>query len=188
MAGETADARAERRERLRRIIEAKSLTRGGDYTLASGRRSSFFFNLKQTMLDPEGADLLAEAVLEVLEHEGAGNVGGLEMGAVPLVAAVCVKSHGRYPVNAFFVRKRQKDHGARQRLDGHLDPEAGTVVVEDVMTTGGSALQAVEAVRARGGRVAKVLTVVDRLEGAREALAAHGLELVALYTREDFPA
>lgn len=174
------------RERLRRIIEAKSLMRGGEFTLASGRQSSFFFNMKQTMLDPEGADLLADAVLDVLEREGARNVGGLEMGAVPLVAAVCVKSHGRYPVNAFYVRKQQKDHGARQRIDGHLDPEADTIVVEDVTTTGGSALQAVEAVRERGARVATVLTIVDRLEGARETLKAHGLELVALYTREDF--
>ena len=109
-----------RRDRLREIIEEKSLITGRTFTLASGRTSSFFVNLKQTMLDPEGANLLADLILDVLEAQGIHNIGGLEMGAVPLVSAVCTKSFERFPVNAFFVRKSVKDHGAAKLIDGLL--------------------------------------------------------------------
>ena len=87
-----------RRNRLREIIEEKSLITGRTFTLASGRTSSFFVNLKQTMLDPEGANLLADLTLDVMEAQGIHNIGGLEMGAVPLVSAVCTKSFERFPV------------------------------------------------------------------------------------------
>lgn len=182
-----ADAGQAKRERLREIIAEKSLMTGRTFTLASGKTSSFFVNLKQTMLDPEGANLLADLVLEVMRAHALRGVGGLEMGAVPLVAAVCARSFPDYPVSAFFVRKKVKDHGAGQVIDGHLDPEAEVLIVDDVVTTGGSALQAAEAARARGATVTKVLAVVDREEGARENLAAAGLELISLFTRGDFP-
>jgi orotate phosphoribosyltransferase len=159
-----------RRDRLREIIEEKSLITGRTFTLASGRTSTFFVNLKQTMLDPEGANLLSDMVLDVMEEQGIHNIGGLEMGAVPLVSAVCTKSFERFPVNAFFVRKNVKDHGA-----------------EKVVTTGGSAVQAAEAVRARGCHVSKILAIVDREEGGRENLVAQGFELISLLKRSDFP-
>jgi orotate phosphoribosyltransferase len=185
--GAKPQSSGDRRERLRQIIEEKSLMKGRSFTLASGKSSSFFVNLKQTMLDPEGSNLLAELVLEVLESHDIRNVGGLEMGAVPLVASVCTKSHGRFPVNAFFVRKAMKDHGAGQLIDGHLDPDAEVLIIEDVVTTAGSALQAVAAVRARGCTVSKVLAIVDRREGGKENLAKEGLELISLFDRGDFP-
>lgn len=176
-----------RRHRLRQIIEEKSLITGRTFTLASGRTSSFFVNLKQTMLDPEGANLLADLILAVMEEQGIRNIGGLEMGAVPLVSAVCTKSFERYPVNAFFVRKGAKDHGAAQLIDGHLEEGSEVLIIDDVVTTGGSAIQAAEAVKARGCQVSKILAIVDRQEGGRENLADHGFELISLLERRDFP-
>ena len=176
-----------RLERLRHIIEEKSLVTGRTFTLASGRTSSFFVNLKQTMLDPEGANLLADLVLDVMEAQGIRNIGGLEMGAVPLVSVVSAKSFKRYPVNAFFVRKSVKDHGAAQLIDGHIEEGSEALIIDDVVTTGGSAVQAAEAVRARGCPVSKILAVVDRQEGGRENLAKQGFELISLLERSDFP-
>lgn len=176
-----------RRHRLRQIIEEKSLITGRTFTLASGRTSSFFVNLKQTMLDPEGANLLADLILDVMEEQGIRNIGGLEMGAVPLVSAACTKSFERYPVNAFFVRKGAKDHGAAQLIDGHLEEGSEVLIIDDVVTTGGSAIQAAEAVKARGCQVSKILAIVDRQEGGRENLADHGFELISLLERRDFP-
>jgi orotate phosphoribosyltransferase len=149
--------------------------------------------MKPTKLDPEGSALIASLMLDVLREEGAEVVGGLELGAVPLVACIAQASHlaGR-PVPAFFVRKQVKDHGTRQRVEG-LAPgvtlEGRTaVVLEDVTTTGGSALEAAEAVRAAGGTVRAVLTVVDRREGAETNLSRHGLILRSLLTAADFGA
>lgn len=176
-----------RLDRLREIIEEKSLITGQTFTLASGRTSSFFVNLKQTMLDPEGANLLADLVLDVMEAQGIRNIGGLEMGAVPLVSAVCTRSFGRFPVNAFFVRKAVKDHGTAKLIDGHLDEDSEVLIIDDVVTTGGSAVKAAEAVRARGCPVSKILAIVDRQEGGAENLTAQGFELISLLRRSDFP-
>jgi len=171
---------------LRQIIEDKSLITGRTFTLASGRTSSFFVNLKQTMLDPEGANLLADLVLDVMEAQGIHNIGGLEMGAVPLVSAVCTKSFERFPVNAFFVRKSVKDHGTAQLIDGHLDEGSEVLIIDDVVTTGGSAVKAADAVRGRGCHVSKILAIVDREEGGRENLESQGFELISLLKRCDF--
>lgn len=180
-----ATAADPRRARLRDIIAERSF-RKGDFTLASGKKSDVFFNLKTTMLDPEGASLLSELILEILEREGVRTVGGLAMGAVPLVASVCAKSFPGYPVEAFFVRKQVKDHGIMEQVDGNLAEGAEVVLLEDVVTTGGSVMLAVEAARARGCTVKFILAVVDRREGGRENLEKQGLELVSLFAREDF--
>jgi orotate phosphoribosyltransferase len=173
------------RARLRQII-AERCFKKGDFTLASGKKSDVFFNLKPAMMDPEASNLLAEAILDVLRREGVRSVGGLAMGAVPLVASVCTKSYPDYPLEAFFVRKQIKDHGIMQQIDGNLTEGAEVVLLEDVVTTGGSVMIAVEAARAKGCKVKCILTVVDRMEGARENLEREGLRLESLYTREDF--
>lgn len=142
--------------------------------------------MKQSMLHPEASTLMAELILEVMEREGLRSIGGLEMGAVPLVAAACTRSFGGHEVKAFYVRKQKKDHGAEQQIDGYLDEGDEVLVLDDVVTTGGSTLQAVHAIRARGANVTKALAIVDRLEGARENLAAEGIELIALYDTNDF--
>jgi orotate phosphoribosyltransferase len=178
------------RARLAEIIRKRSFGRG-EITLASGRKSDFYFNLKPTMLDPEGAALLAELSYEALKDDNLDYVGGLEMGAVPLAGALAqlswIKGH---PIAAFFVRKKPKEHGARLAVEGLAKGESlsgkRVVIVEDVTTTGSSALKAVEAVRDAGGEVALVFTMVDREEGATETFAQAGLAFRSLYKAAEF--
>jgi orotate phosphoribosyltransferase len=178
------------RAKLAEIIRKRSFGRG-EITLASGRKSDFYFNLKPTMCDPEGAALLAELTFEALKDDGLDYVGGLEMGAVPLAGAIAqlswIKGH---PIAAFFVRKKPKEHGARLAVEGLAKGESlqgkRVVIVEDVTTTGGSALKAAEAVRDAGGVVALVFTMVDRDEGAAEAFAQAGLPFRSLYKAGEF--
>ena len=112
-------------------------------------------------------------------------IGGLELGAVPIIAAVCARSWRARPVNGFVVRKEIKDHGTERKIDGNFKPDGAVVLFDDVTTKGGSVMQAVRAVRERGARVAKIITLVDRLEGAEENLGKEGIALVALYTTRD---
>jgi orotate phosphoribosyltransferase len=181
-----ADARA----RLADIIRARSFGRG-EITLASGRKSDFYFNLKPTMLDAEGASLLAELTLDALISEKIDYVGGLEMGAVPIAGAIAQLSFMRGdPIQAFFVRKKPKEHGAKLTVEGLARGESlqgkRVVIVEDVTTTGGSALKAVEVVREAGGEVAFVFTMVDREEGAGETFKEAGLEFRSLFHAAEF--
>jgi orotate phosphoribosyltransferase len=171
--------------RLRDIIAAKSLKRG-HFRLASGRESDVLFDLKLTLLDPEGANLTAELLLDRLEAQEARFVGGPEMGGVLMVEALCLKSLGRNELSYFFVRKRAKDHGTGNRIDGNLAPGAAAVLVEDVTTTGGSVLESVAAVRERGCPVHRVLAILDRNEGGRERLASEGLTLDYVFEKDDF--
>ncbi len=179
------------RARLVEIIREKSFQSGVAMKLASGRSSTFYFNMKPTMLHPEGATLVGRLLAEALAGEQVELVGGLELGAVPLATAVAIASQaaGR-PLPAFFVRKQAKDHGTQSLVDGLPKGEtlAGrrVAILEDVTTTGGSAMKAIEAVRGAGGTVAVVLTVVDRKEGAVEAFAAAGIPFRALLSTDDF--
>lgn len=179
------------RKRLAEIIAAKSLSVGGTTVLVSGRASTFYFDMKPTLFDPEGANLVAELVLGALGAPRPAFVGGLEMGAVPVVAGVCVRSWGGGGpgIAGFFVRKQAKEHGTRRLVEGvAAEALAGrrAVLLDDVTTTGGSVLRAVEAARAEGAIVDTVVTVVDRGEGARDNLAASGLRLEAVLTAADF--
>ncbi|MFM1815888.1 MAG: Orotate phosphoribosyltransferase [Pseudomonadota bacterium] len=179
------------RQELINIIKRRSFSSGVDVKLASGRASSFYFNMKPTVLDPAGGYLVARAILDALAEIEADAIGGLEMGAVPIAAAVATESHavGR-PLPAFFVRKAAKDHGTQSLIEGLAPGEtlAGKriVIVEDVTTTGGSALKAAEAVKEVGGKVVHVITIVDREEGAVEAFKAAGVGFTALLTLGDF--
>jgi orotate phosphoribosyltransferase len=178
------------RARLAEIIRKRSFGRG-EITLASGRKSDFYFNLKPTMLDPEGAALLAELAFEALKDDRLDYIGGLEMGAVPLAGALAQLSWLKgHPIAAFFVRKKPKEHGARLAIEGLAKGEGlqgkRVVIVEDVTTTGGSALKAAEAVKEAGGDVVLVLTMVDREEGATDAFAEAGLTFRSLYKATEF--
>ena len=179
------------RARLVDIIKARSFSSGTGVKLVSGRTSSFYFNMKPTMLHPEGASLIAEAILDALGSEKADYIGGLEMGAVPIATSVSAASHARgKPLPAFFVRKAAKDHGAQKLVEGLAPGEslAGkrVVIVEDVTTTGGSSMKAIEAVRKEGAEIAHVITIVDRDEGAVAAFAAAKLPFTAILTIDDF--
>jgi orotate phosphoribosyltransferase len=159
--------------------------------LASGRKSDFYFNLKPTMMNPEGAALLAELTFDAIKDGNYDYIGGLEMGAVPIAGAIAQFSWIKtQPIAAFFVRKKPKEYGAKAQVEGLPKGETlegkRVVIVEDVTTTGGSALKAVDAVREAGGEVALVLTMVDREEGATETFREAGLPFKTLFKASEF--
>lgn len=181
--------RSDRRlERLHDIIAEQSILRG-DFTLSSGRRSTYLFQLRQTTLHPEGSSLISDLIVDFMKSNNLSCLGGMVQGAVPIVAAVSARSFlNGYPVQAFFVRKEAKGHGAEELVDGFMAATGDVLLVDDVTTTGGSMLETMERMSRAGfkGQVSKALSVVDRQEGATENLAARGIALHALFTRQDF--
>lgn len=179
------------RQRLIEIVRKKSFRSGEVFKLASGKTSTLYFNMKPTLLDAEGARLSASLILDLLADDRADLVGGLELGAVPIAASVAAISavEGR-PVAGFIVRKQAKDHGTQSLIEGLVKGETlkakRVVIVEDVTTTGGSAIKAAEVVRAEGGEVVRVVTVLDRQEGAAEAFTAAGLAFSSVLRADDF--
>jgi orotate phosphoribosyltransferase len=175
------------KERLLSIIKERSfLTKGGPFKLASGAVSDYYLDMKPTMFSPEGLSLIAEIVFDMLRDDASiDSIGGLELGAVPIISAVSMRSHNERPIDGFVVRKDKKGHGTDKKIDGNFRPNTNVVLFEDVTTRGGSVMEAVRAVRAQGATVKKVISVVDRLEGAAENLKREGIELVAIYTTND---
>lgn len=178
------------RARLAHIILARSFGRGR-IRLASGRESDFYFDVKPAMLDPEGASLMARLLLAEIRKVGAEYVGGLEMGAVPITGAVCHLSFEQdYPVRGFFVRKEAKPHGAKKLVEGLTKDETlqgkRVVVVDDVTTTGESAMKAVDACKAAGATVLLVISIVDREEGAQECFKARDIPFKSLFRACEF--
>jgi orotate phosphoribosyltransferase len=180
---------AKRRELLELILAVSF--RRGRVKLASGKESDFYLDLRQTLMRPRGVALAGELVLERLRRGPAVDaVGGMAVGAVPLVAAVLAAAAAHDPGSklvGFFVRKETKAHGLGKRIEGGFQSGQSVALVEDTVTTGGSTLDAVAAVEAEGGKVARVLCLVDRGEGAAAAFAARGLALEALFSRSDLP-
>ena len=175
----------EPRPALRQLL-AEGAYRHGDFTLASGRRSHHYVNCKPVSLSGQGLALLGELLLELVEPE-AKAVAGLTLGADPLVCAVAMHAarKGR-PLDALIVRKEAKGHGTGAWLEGPRPPEGSRItVLEDVVTSGGSALKAVEQLRAAGYRVERVAAIVDRQEGGREAMAAADVALESLFLLDD---
>lgn len=171
---------------LTRLIRKLSY-REGDFTLASGRKSKFYVDLKATTLHPEGAYLIGECAYELLMREKlpVEAVGGLTLGADPLATALSLagRAHGvTWP--AFIVRKEPKDHGTARYIEGveNLKPGASVVVLEDVVTTGGSSIKAIERLREAGYKPVAVLTVVDREQGGADAFRAAGVKYLSLAT------
>jgi orotate phosphoribosyltransferase len=175
-----------KRERLLAIIRRQSLLQNRDFRLVSGGSSNFFFDMKRTMFDPEGVALLADLLFDAIEAEEVDYIGGLETGAIPIVAALCARSWPVRPIKGFFVRKENKGHGTDQRIDGLLERGSNVILFEDVTTTGGSAMQAVSQVRQIGCTIVKVVSVVDRLEGAKENFRQAGIRFESLFTWRDF--
>ena len=172
------------------VIKQRSYRRG-KFKLASGAESEFYFNLKPTMMNPKGAYLCARALLHQIRSEKVDFVGGLEMGAVPVIANIAALSfEDGLPVNTFFVRKQAKDHGTQDLVEGLAPGEslAGkrVIIIDDVATSGGSIIKAAELARAAGAVVDTALVIVDREEGGREALAAAGIKLLSALKKSDF--
>jgi orotate phosphoribosyltransferase len=157
--------------RLLELFKARAFS-FGRFTLASGKESSYYVNSKKALFYSETVALLGEAIWDKTRDLDIQAVGGLEVGAIPMATAAVLRYHqeGR-PLEGFFVRKEVKGHGSRERLEGVLPPGARVAVLDDVLTTGGSVVQAIQEVEKAGGTVAAVVCIVDRLEGARELLA-----------------
>jgi orotate phosphoribosyltransferase len=175
------------REQLKKLLLAKSY-RQGTFKLSSGRESDFYIDGKQTTLSAEGAYLCGKLIFALIRDnpEKIQAVGGMTLGADPLVTAVSLVSHlERQPIPAFIVRKESKGHGTGQYIEGlsNLPPGATVALLEDVVTSGGTLLTVIERVEAQGFKVGLVVTVVDRLEGGAEALAARGYQLKSIFTR-----
>jgi orotate phosphoribosyltransferase len=178
---------AEKKARLLAIIKEKSfLTEGGPFKLASGGTSDYYLDMKPTSFSPEGLNLIADIVYDMLRGDDSVEaVGGLELGAVPIINAVSMRSFAGQPIDGFVVRKEKKGHGTDKKIDGNFRPNSNVVLFDDVTTRGGSVMEAVHAVRARGATVTRIITIVDRLEGAVENLRKEGIELEAVFTIRD---
>jgi orotate phosphoribosyltransferase len=169
------------------LVEAKALKRG-TFRLASGREASFYLDAKQVVLDAHGAMLVGRAILERLRSLGPlpAAVGGMSIGADPITSAVITMAGVEgLPLKGFMVRKEPKDHGTKKYVEGPVEPGQRVVIVEDVTTTGGSSLLAIDRVHEFGLVVERVVTVIDRLAGAKDAFAARGIPLESLVTIRD---
>jgi orotate phosphoribosyltransferase len=167
---------------LLQLLATRSAKRGS-FTLASGRQSSLYIDARITTMSPDGLALIGPLALSAMRARGwnVDAVGGLTMGADPIACAVSYASASTdAPLRAFTVRKEPKAHGTSKLIEGPFTSGDRVAVIEDTITTGGSARKAVDAVRAAGGTVIGVLALVDREEGGRESLEADGLEVIAL--------
>jgi len=178
-----------RRQRLLALLRERSFERK-KVILASGRESDFFVDCKQTVLTAEGHALVGELMFQALaDVPECDAVGGVELGGCPLASAVSLVSHqhGR-DLPALYVRKERKDHGSAKMVEGDkaLFPGIRVVLLEDVITTGGSSLRAVQALEAVGAKVVGILSIVDRQEGGAKTIAEAGLPLVSLTVKSDF--
>jgi orotate phosphoribosyltransferase len=172
------------RARLQAVLQKRSVI-FGDITLASGRKSHYYFDGRMTSLSAEGASLAARLWLPCVRDVAA--VGGLTLGADPLVGAIlCACGAEQIPMDGFIVRKEMKTHGTMKEVEGPLARGARVVVVEDVVTTGGSVWKAIEAVRGLSCEVARVLALVDREEGAIEFFREKGVPYWPVFRKSEF--
>ena len=175
------------RERLHSLLITKSV-KTGTFTLASGRTSNFYVDARLTTMSPEGMVLIGQLGLEEIREKGwaVDSVGGLTLGADPVAYAIShTSAAGNAPIRAFTVRKEAKAHGTGRRIEGPFQPGDHVVVVEDVITTGKSALEAIRAIEQEAGIVSGVLAVVDREEGGREVIAAQGYPVSSLVVKSN---
>ncbi len=175
------------RDQLCRLLQRDAL-RLGPFTLASGRSSHYYIDGRKITLLAEGAQLIGMGILQQLaEFPEVSAVGGLTLGADPIVGATLAMAalHGRPGLRGFLVRKQAKTHGTGNLVEGPIEPGSMVAIVDDVATTGGSSMQAVDAVESLGCKVAVVAVVLDRLEGAAEAFAARGLNFRSLLSIRD---
>lgn len=168
--------------RLLELMAGKAYLKG-DFVLTSGKRSSHYFDLKMLTLDPEGLALIAALLVDRLKEAGITAIGGLAVGADPIVAGVVHASwQSGYPVQGFIVRKEPKEHGTGSRIEGPVAPGTAVALVDDVVTSGGSIIRAAEGARAEGLDPMVALAVVDREEGGGKKIRDEcGLELKALF-------
>ncbi len=173
--------------KLHDFIDKESLI-FDDFILASGRQSKYLFRLSQTTMSGEAMSIICDAILDLMKRLHIGTIGGLEIGAVPIAAAVSLAGFAKgTPVDAFYVRKARKEHGARQLIEGHVKAGAEAIVVDDVTTGGGSVIKAIQGARKDFDcKIRYALSIVDREQGATEALAEQGVTLFSFFKGSDF--
>ena len=174
------------RRQLIELIRQQAL-QFGQFTLASGKQASYYLDCRKVTLDARGAKLIAAGMLDLLADDLPDLVGGMAIGADPITAAILTLAGTRdLPLRGIIVRKESKSHGTGKFVEGPFVEGETVVIVEDVVTTGGSSLLAIERCEAVGLKVEHVFAIVDRLEGGSEAFAQRGYELTSLLTIEDF--
>ncbi len=173
------------RQKLLELFRSRALA-FGKFKLASGKESTYYINSKKVLFHAEAIWLLGDVLWELTRDLNIDAIGGLEIGAIPMATAACLRYHenGR-SLEGFFVRKEAKGHGSQKRLEGTIEPGQRVAVIDDVFTSGGSVIQAIEEVEGAGGVVVAVLCIVDRLEGAKEKLASR-YQYRPIFTIEDF--
>jgi orotate phosphoribosyltransferase len=178
-----------KKQKLIDIIRTRSF-KTGDFTLASGQKSTYYFDLKQTICHPEGGVTIADMILDIIKDNNfkVDAIGGMEIGALPITFHV--QSYAMLkgmPINAFFVRKQVKDHGSKQLVEGICEPKSNVIIVEDVTTTGGSALKSIEAVQAeRNCNILAVISILNRAAGADNLFADKKIPFFYLVNKADF--
>lgn len=171
---------------LKALIEKHAL-KFGQFQLASGKIGSYYLDCRQVTLHPQGANLIGAGLLELMAGSVPDAVGGMAIGADPITGAVItLAGQQNIPIHGFIVRKEAKGHGMGRQVEGPVSAGMSAIIVEDVVTSGGSALQAVEAATAFGLKIDTIMAVVDRLEGGRETIESRGLKLHTLFTVRDF--
>ena len=168
-------------DRLLQLALERGALKYGEFTLSSGKKSTYYFDGRLLSLDPEGAYLIGKALLPLVSQANAQAVGGPTLGADPIVTAVALTSYlESNPVTAFIVRKEAKAHGMGHGIEGSLESGSRVAIVDDTCTTGGSLIQAIEAAEANGCTVVKVMALLDRCEGGTEELQRRGYNFTAL--------
>ena len=176
-----------REDELLQLIKDVGALLYGDFTLSSLKPSNYYFDSKPLTLDPKGAYVVGNYFFEKLKATDAKAIGGMELGAIPIVSAVTLLSHQyQQPLPAFYVRKEPKQHGTQSRIEGNFPKDDGSLVpvaiLDDVVTGGDSILQAIDAVEAEGNPIVAVMCILDRNEGGRERLMKRGYNLQAMFT------
>lgn len=181
-------------QKLRLILQELALLINYDqpYMLSSGVESPYIFNVKNICFN-DGLIFLADALLDILKDEEFDYISGLEVGAIPIIEMVCCRSRSnlsKKPIDGFFVRKAPKKHGTKNKIDGICEIEklsnATIIVLDDVTTTGKSVLNSIKELRSLNCKIDKVITVIDRKEGAKENLIKEGIKLIPLFTVDNF--
>jgi orotate phosphoribosyltransferase len=179
------------KERLGEIIIARSFKYSDNppFTLASGKKSNYYFNCKPTTLDPEGMNLIGTLLFNLLKDSEITAAGGLTLGADPIATALSVISYQKgKPIKSFIVRKDAKDHGTKSSIEGNIRPGEKVVIIDDVITTGGSTIIAIEQAHEAGLIVDRVITLIDREEGGRENILKHIDHVESVFTRTEIMA
>jgi orotate phosphoribosyltransferase len=173
------------RSRLLQLIKERALLRR-EIKLASGQGSSFYIDGKMILLHAESAWLIGDVLFEMTKDLKLDAIGGPEVGAIPMATATALRyREAGLPMEGFFVRKEAKAHGTQKRIEGMFKPGFRVAIVEDVMTTGGSVIQAIDVVLQEGGKIEAVICIMDRLAGARETIEAKGLPFRSVFTIRD---